>query len=190
MRRKDLEMSDLFGYEVIDKARYGVLSTITKEAEPYAVPLSIARIGKQLYFHSARQGKKVENIADGSKVWVVFVGDYGVPKGGSDEEFLAVLDNPVALTRLSNSVFTTEYESAMVSGVIREVNDEDEIILGLRTIGEKYTPDKMRWIDQVIERNLARVKIYRIDIDDITAKRKQIPEDLEAKQKQNNRLEK
>lgn len=40
MRRKDREMSGEFGIEVIDKARYEVISMIDRAQEPYGIPLS------------------------------------------------------------------------------------------------------------------------------------------------------
>lgn len=56
MRRKDREMSSEFGLKVIDKSRYGILSTVDEEL-PYGIPLSIVRDDNTLYFHSAKQGK-------------------------------------------------------------------------------------------------------------------------------------
>ena len=56
MRRKDREMNAEFGLEVIDRAEFGVLSLVDPQGEVYSVPLSIARDGSQLYFHSARSG--------------------------------------------------------------------------------------------------------------------------------------
>ena len=53
MRRKDREMSAEFGLSVIDKAQFGVLSLVNMENEVYSLPLSIARDGDRLYFHSA-----------------------------------------------------------------------------------------------------------------------------------------
>jgi len=53
MRRKDREMGRDFGYYVIDRARYGILSMIDGD-EPYGIPLSIVRHEENLYFHSAK----------------------------------------------------------------------------------------------------------------------------------------
>jgi nitroimidazol reductase NimA-like FMN-containing flavoprotein (pyridoxamine 5'-phosphate oxidase superfamily) len=43
MRRKDREMNKEFGIEVIDNSRYGVVSVIDEDNEPYGIPLSIVR---------------------------------------------------------------------------------------------------------------------------------------------------
>ena len=64
-----------FGLQVIDKAPYGTLSITDTEGNPYAIPLSMARSGEFLYFHSAKSGTKVDLLQPGTSVCITFVAD-------------------------------------------------------------------------------------------------------------------
>jgi len=68
MRRKDREMDQDFACDVIDRSQFGVLACVTPDGKPYAVPLSIARNGNRLFFHSATAGSKVDYLPDGQEV--------------------------------------------------------------------------------------------------------------------------
>ena len=69
MRRKDRQMNKEFGYDLIDRSAYGVLSMVDENNGPYAIPLSLARKGEFLYFHSAKDGRKVHIFESISDVW-------------------------------------------------------------------------------------------------------------------------
>lgn len=172
MRRKDREMSKEFARTLIEHSTYGVLSVIDKEGNPYGLPLSIVCQGEKLYFHSAKGGKKVEAFEDGKQVCVTFVGKTKIPELFSEEELQGFLKDESKGSTLSSKVFTTEYESAMVFGKIHLVTDQPEAIEALRLICQKYTPSKMEYFDLAIKSGLSRTNIYRVDIEEITAKRK------------------
>lgn len=172
MRRKDREMNRAFGEQIIDKAPYGVLSAVTSEGTPYALPLSIARRGANLYFHSARAGKKVEVYRDATPVEVVFVGHVAVPELYSAEELAEMEQDTSRALELTRRVFTTEYESAIAKGMIYEVTERAEMIEALCLICQKYTPTKMALFPSAVEAGLPKVRIYRIEIQSLTAKRK------------------
>lgn len=172
MRRKDREMSKEFALALIDHSSYGVLSVVDKDGNPYGLPLSIVYQEGKLYFHSAKGGKKVETFEDGKHVCVTFVGKTKIPELFSEDELQGFLKDESKGTTLSSKVFTTEYESAMVFGKIHLVKNETEAIEALRLICLKYTPTKMDYFDLAIKSGLSRTNIYRIDIEEITAKRK------------------
>ena len=75
MRRKDREMSREFALAVMDKCEWTVVSFVTPEGEPYAVPVSAVREGDVLFFHTAKEGRKIDCIAHSPAVHVVCVGD-------------------------------------------------------------------------------------------------------------------
>ncbi len=172
VRRKDREMSSDFGIEMIDRAQYGVLSMVDEKGEPYSIPLSIVRKDDTLYFHSAKEGRKVELFEREPKVSVVFVGNVKVPELYTNEELEMISEDKGAAAALASTVFTTEFESAVVSGTVRKVEDRVEKIEALRLICEKYTPSKLKFIHIAIEGGLERTNIYSIKIEEITAKRK------------------
>ena len=172
MRRKDREMSKEFGIEVIDKSSYGILSINDENNEPYGIPLSIVRDGNNLYFHSALNGKKVTAFEKNSVVSIAFVGQVKVPENFTTEELAEIAMDKSNTGTLISKVFTTEYESAVAKGKIKLVEDEEERVKALKLVCEKYTPTKMDFFNLAIESGLKLVNIYKIEIDEITAKRK------------------
>lgn len=172
MRRKDREMNREFGLEVIDKARYGVISMIDEDNEPYGIPLSIVRDENILYFHSAMDGRKVKVFEKNLNVSVAFIGETKIPENYTKEELDEIVKDESKAVLLISSVFTTEYESAVVKGKVRLVEDEEERIKAMKLICEKYTLTKMDYFDMAIKAGLKRTNVYGIEIEEITAKRK------------------
>ena len=172
MRRKDREMSREFGLEVIDKARYGVISMIDEYNEPYGIPLSIVRDKSTLYFHSAMDGRKVKIFEKNPNVSISFIGEIKIPEKYTKGELDEIAKDESKAVLLISSVFTTEYESAVVKGKVRLVEDEEEKIKAMRLICEKYTSTKMDYFDIAVKSGLKRTNIYEVEIEEITAKRK------------------
>ena len=139
-------MPEGFALSVADKCEYAVLSM----TDPYCVPVSIAREGMTLYFHSAKEGFKAEAMRKHPKVCVACVGD----------------------THLVPEQFTTEYESAVIRGTAHEVSDEEEKRKALRLICERYAPSNMGGFEKAVSESLFRTAIWRIEIAEITGKRK------------------
>src|SRR5699024_2469829 len=119
MRRKDREMNREFGLKVIDKANHGILSMVDKEGDPYGIPLSIVRNENTLYFHSAMDGKKVKIFKDNPYVSVVFVGQTRIPENYTKEELNEMTKDELKAVLFISSVFTTEFESAIVKGNVK-----------------------------------------------------------------------
>ncbi len=172
MRRKDRAMDREFGLRVIDNAAYGILSMIDEQNEPYGIPLSIARDGNTLYFHSAMDGKKVKSLLKNPRVNIAFVGEVKVPENYRHEELQEMAKDPSRAATLISNVFTTEFESVIVMGTVKRVDEESEKIEAMRFICKKYTPTKMAYFDMATESGLSRTNVYSIEIQEITAKRK------------------
>lgn len=171
MRRQDRAMDEAFGLEIIDEARFGVLS-LQGEDHPYGLPLSLVRSGNQLFFHSAREGHKYDYIRDGAPVWVVFASRVQVPDLYSVEELDAMLEDPAGVGRLISSVFTTEFASVMVKGIIHEIHDPNQKEDVLRLVCRKYAPDKAKYVDAAIASGRDLTRVFAIDMLEVTAKRK------------------
>lgn len=172
MRRKDREMSIEFGLAVIDQASYGVVSMIDAEGHPYGIPLSIVRDGPTLCFHSAKEGKKVEIFEKNPQVSVAFIGAVNVPEHYTDAELDAIALDESRLALLTSKVFTTEYESAVVIGIVKLVEDAATKINAMRLICGKFTPTKMPYFEMAIASGLDHTNVYQIEIQEIRAKRK------------------
>lgn len=171
MRRKDREMNREFGLEVIDNSIYGVVSMVD-DNKPYGIPISIVRHGNTLYFHSAMDGRKVKTLDKNPNVSVAFIGDTKIPEIYTKEELDEVIKDESKMGLIISDVFTTEFESTVVEGKVKLVEDEDEKIKAMRLICEKYTPTKMDYFNMAISSGLKRTNVYRIEIEAIKAKRK------------------
>ena len=151
MRRKDRQRDRQFGLDVIDRCEYGTVAI--QGGEPYCLPLSLVRVGEDLYFHCALEGKKLDLLRAHSTVWVSFVGENTAAKDD----------------------FTTYFTSAMVKGTACEVTDEAEKVLALRALCEKLTPFCMAEFDDAVARSLPVTGIWKIRMDQISAKEKAVP---------------
>lgn len=148
MRRKDRERDREFALEVIDRCEYGVVAV--QGEEPYCLPLSLVRVGEELYFHCAMEGKKLDRMRSNPSVCICFVGDNHAAK----------------------DAFTTYYQSAMVMGTVSEVTEEAEKVSALRALCERMTPENMKNFDSAIAASLHRTGVWRIHIDQVTGKEK------------------
>ena len=68
MRRLDREQDRQFALSLIDRCTHGVMALSTGEDTPYCLPLSFVRVGDDLYFHCAAQGRKLELLRRCSSV--------------------------------------------------------------------------------------------------------------------------
>lgn len=155
MRRKDRARDEAFSLELIDRCSHGVMALNTGEDTPYCLPLSLVRVDRSLYFHCARQGRKVELMRACPKVCLTFVGG----------------DRPAFL---EPDEYTTYFQSAIVTGTVHEVTDDAEKILALRALCEKLTPQAMDGgkFERAIARSLPATGVWRIDLEDISGKEK------------------
>ncbi|MDX9918061.1 MAG: pyridoxamine 5'-phosphate oxidase family protein [Gudongella sp.] len=172
MRRKDREMGVEFGLQVIDRAKFGVVTLVDENGEPYGIPLSIVRDGNTLYFHSAKAGTKNDLFSKEPVVRIVFVGEVEVPELYSEDELNDMVADDVKASELTKTVFTTQYESAIVKGRVHEVTDEDAKFEVLRKICKKFTPDKMAYFEAAANTGIKDTNAFSVEIEELTAKRK------------------
>lgn len=179
MRRKDREMNKEFALDIIDRSHYGVVSMVDNDNTPYGIPLSIAREGNTLFFHSSKDGKKVKILDNNQSVSIAFVGQPNVPELYTNEELDEIVKDKSKINLLISSVFTTEFESAVVTGKVKLIDDENERIEAMRAICIKFTPTKMKYFDLAVEAGLGGTNIYSVEIEDVTAKRKKYDSERE-----------
>ncbi len=147
MRRKDRAISEAEAWELLNKAEYGILSTVSGDGQPYGVPLNFCVIEDCLYFHHAVEGHLVENITGNPLVSFCVVGD----------------------TELMPEKFGTLYESVILFGNIEEVFDAQKQA-GLEGLVAKYSPDFTEEGRAYIEKLWDRTRVFRIKISDISGK--------------------
>ena len=150
MRRKDRERDVIFALEVLRDCEYATLATINPDGTPYGIPISPVLKDNTIYFHCALEGKKLINIAANDAVCI----------------------SGVRHTKLVPEKFTTEFESAVALGHCVMVQDDEEKIMALRLICEKYAAENLGEFENVIKRSLPRTGIGKIEITSITGKAK------------------
>lgn len=150
MRRKDREQSKEFAYSILSKCEYATLSMVDLDGNPYCIPITIANDMQYIYFHSAKEGSKIDILNNNPKVCISCVGD----------------------TKIITDKFTTLYESAIVRGIAYEVKNNSEKIHALRLLCERHTPSNMSNFNNAITKSLFRTAIFKISIDEITGKAK------------------
>lgn len=150
MRRMDRERDRDFALEVIDSCEYGVAAVSTGTDRPYCLPLSLVRVGNDLYFHCALTGYKLELLRRNPHVCITFV---GANEAATDK-------------------FTTYYQSAIVQGTAFEVTEEGEKVDALRALCEKLTPTNMGQFDKAMAKSLPVTGVWRIQMDEVTGKEK------------------
>ncbi len=151
MRRKDRERDQEFAFMVVDKCEYAVLSMVDQKGKPYCIPISIVRENENIYFHCAKDGKKVELMRKCPNVCMTFVGN----------------------TYREKDKFTTKYESAIAYGIAQEVYLEEEKVIALRMLCERHTPTNMENFEKEIAKSLSKTAVWKVTIDSITGKYKE-----------------
>ena len=148
MRRKDREQTGDFALAVTDTCAYAVMATVNPDGSPYCIPLSFVREGEWLYFHSATEGQKIDNLRALNKVCISCVGH----------------SKPIP------EIYSLEYESAVINGTAQEVTGREEKIHALDLVCRRYTPENMAGFKEAVESSLDRVAIWKIHIDEISGK--------------------
>jgi len=147
VRRTDREIPREEALAILDKAEYGVLSTVDGQGQPYGVPLSYVFRDGYIYFHCATDGQKLDNIASNPRVSFCVVG----------------------ATRLLPDRFATEYESAVAFGVAREVSGAERYA-ALVWLLEKYCPGFIEAGKRYIDQKDQATKVVKIEIEHVSGK--------------------
>ena len=148
MRRKRQQLPDDEAVKILRDATSGTLALLGDNGYPYAVPISYVYAGTRLYFHSAREGHKIDAIRSCDKA-----------------SFCVVCQDHV-----QPAEYTTYFRSVIAFGKIHIVDDEDERLAAARLLGNRYTPGDDAALQKEIEHGLARMHVLRMDIEHITGK--------------------
>ena len=149
MRRTDRLLTEEEAYEILEKAEYGILSTVCEDGTPYAVPMSYGMEDGAIYMHcTITGGQKIDNLRHDSQAC-----------------FTAVSD-----TRVMPEKYGTLYRSAMAFGNVEILEERDEKRVGLLAILKKYSADYMEGGIKYMEASLDKVYILRMKIDRVSGK--------------------
>lgn len=148
MRRKRQQLSDSESIEMLKKATSGTLALLGDGGYPYAVPISYVYEEGKLYFHSAKEGHKVDAIRD------------------CDKASFCVIDKD----DVHPEKYTTFFRSVIAFGKIHIVEDEAEKLRIARLLGNRYNPNQDEALQKEIEHGFARMLAIRFDIEHMTGK--------------------
>lgn len=147
MRRKNQLLTKEDCERILTEAPRGVLAVLGVEDYPYTIPMNFVYNESKIYFHSAAVGHKIDAITF------------------CDKCSFCVLDEGV---REPND-WWYHFNSVVVFGRIRKLEDEDAIRDALFRLGSKYFPEGYD-IEGDVARNLSRVAILELTIDHVTGK--------------------
>lgn len=152
MRRKKKEIgcSKIID-DLLASCPVGRLGTNGNDGYPRIKPLNFVYLDGKIYFHSAKEGEKIDDIVRDRRILFEVDEPMGYVKGGN---------NPCSAKYL--------YRSAMIRGKAAIVTDDKERLLALRTLMEKYQPEG--GYGDFLPEKLKITAVVRIDIEEITGK--------------------
>lgn len=154
MRRREREKTREFALSIIDKSAHMVLAVTGEDGAPYCVPLSPVRWDDHIYFHCALEGRKLDLLRRDPRVCVTFV----------------AADQPAYLPE--SNMYTTFFQSAVVTGTAFEVTDPGQKTAALRALCEKMTPGHMEGFEEAVRRSLPSTAVWGIHMEEVTGKEK------------------
>jgi nitroimidazol reductase NimA-like FMN-containing flavoprotein (pyridoxamine 5'-phosphate oxidase superfamily) len=149
MRRSDRQLSEAEACAVFSRADYAVLSMVTAEGSPYAVPVNAVLLEGCIYFHSAREGFKNVCMHADPRVCLTAV--------GSDVSFDAERR-------------TTFYESAVVLGTVEELTDETQRVEALKALCLRFSPHNTRGFDTGFSSCAPETALWKVTVSSVTGK--------------------
>jgi nitroimidazol reductase NimA-like FMN-containing flavoprotein (pyridoxamine 5'-phosphate oxidase superfamily) len=149
MRRKDREIQDPELVSTIIRNCQVCRLGLARENVPYIVPVSFGYDGHAIYFHTAREGRKIDFIAANNIVCFEF--ERGV-------QLVTDATSPCDWSFL--------YQSVIGQGRIYELEVRSEKIRGLTWIMDQYSDQE--W--EFGENRLDDIRVWKIEIETITGK--------------------
>lgn len=148
MRRSKQRLPREVAVEILERNTSGVLALSGDEGYPYAVPMSYVYADGKIYFHSAKNGHKIDAIQRNEKAsFCVIDQDQIVPEK-----------------------YTTFFRSVIVFGRLRLVEDVEEMRRIAATLAMKYSADFNEGIPKEINASIRNMAVLELTIDHITAK--------------------
>ena len=149
MRRKDKEITDRkLISDIIRKCQVCRLG-LARDSAPYVIPVSFGFDGDALYFHTAKEGKKIDYITANNSVCFEF--EHGVH----------VLPDESSPCKWSFS-----FQSVVGYGKIHELVTESAKTVGLKQIMEHYSDQEWVFGDKALN----TIRVWKITIDAMTGK--------------------
>jgi nitroimidazol reductase NimA-like FMN-containing flavoprotein (pyridoxamine 5'-phosphate oxidase superfamily) len=152
VRKANKEIKDILIIEhLLRTCHVGRLGTIGKDGYPFVKPLNFAYHNRKIYFHTALEGEKIEDIR-------------------SDNRVCFEIDLPIAYVRAVNQPCEAAYlyRSVIVKGRAILVQDTDERAMAFKSLMDKYQPEG--GYGPYLKEKLGLTGIVRIDVEEMSGK--------------------
>jgi len=148
--KKEIRQKDTV-IDLLNTCHVGRLGTVGRDGYPVIKPLNFAFHDGKIYFHSAREGEKIDDIA-------------------RDNRVCFEVDLPIALVKSAANPCRAHYfyRSVIIRGRACVVRDTSERVSALRRLMEKYQPEG--GYGNFPEDKLALTAVVRIDIEEMVGK--------------------
>ncbi len=148
MRRARQELPREECLEIIEKAPRGILSVIGDGGYPYSLPINYYHEDGKLYFHSAKEGHKLDALR------------------ACDKACFTVLDEPVK----EPDDWWYHVKSVICFGRLREVTEEPLRMDMLRKFGMRYFPE-VEELEKELRHSSSRAAVLEFTIEHMTGKK-------------------
>lgn len=148
--RKEIKDDALIS-EILTNAHVGRLGTIWKDGYPIIKPLNFVHTEEHIYFHSAIEGEKIEDIL-------------------RDNRVCFEVDMPIRYVKAKGDPCRAfyHYQSVILKGRAKIISDSEEKRMALKALMEKYQPEG--GYDDFPKEKLTITAVIRIDIEVMTGK--------------------
>lgn len=152
MRKAKKEIKDRAQIdEILANAQVGRLGTMGKDGYPIIKPLNFVHTGGHIYFHSAVEGEKIEDILRDNRVCF----EVDVPL-----RYIKAKGDPCGAFY--------HYRSVILKGRAEIIEDSKEKRMALKALMEKYQPEG--GYDDFPREKLTITAVIRIDVEVMTGK--------------------
>ena len=138
--------------QLLAQCHVGRIGTIGKDGRPMIKPLNYVYLGGRIYFHSAREGEKIDDITRDSRVCF--------------EVDLPIAYVPATAENACKAAY--RYRSIIARGRAEIVKDDAERLGALEGLMKKYQPEG--GYGPFLPEKMVLTVIIRIDIEELTGK--------------------
>ena len=147
MRKKKRQLAQEQAIVLLKKGTTGVLACLGDEGYPYAIPLNYVYYKDKIYFHTAKEGHKIDAILNNPKVSFALE--------GADE--------------IVSAEYTTHYSSVIAFGRAR-IAEGEERVEAFRALNERLAGDRPEEEREKAINECTSAYIIAIDIEHMTGK--------------------
>ncbi len=147
MRRSEQVLSHTENMEIINRGSHGVLSCYGEDGYPYGIPMNYVYVDGIIYFHSAKEGHKMDALLKNNRVSFTIV----------DQD------------KIVSSEFTSYFRSVIAFGKTKVVEGEDWN-KGMWSLVEKYSAHEPLDMKQKEVNHCNRSNIIAMEVEHLTGK--------------------